>query len=263
MGRRRPDVRTLDALPRGGARAVDLAGHLLGLRNAPPGAVRRHGPPARAGARPAAGRLRDPRRHRRDRLRRVAARRRHDRGGETRRDQRFRADQGPRRGTAGRRDERLLRTGPRRRGPDQGRGRGAGRRSALRGASGHPARHPGRLPDQCRLLHLAERPQPHRRRVFRRAGFGAGQQPAVLCFGRRAVVLAVLRPGDGQELPHRIARHSGLLVEHPDVATSSSRTSGASCSKSGKAATAARWRRSPPDLRSCSSRSSSLRYSNK
>ena len=33
----------------GGARAVDLAGHLLGLRNAPPGAVRQHGPPARAG----------------------------------------------------------------------------------------------------------------------------------------------------------------------------------------------------------------------
>ena len=74
------------------------------------------------------------------------------------------------------------------------------------------------LGDQCRLLHLLQREKPHGPRLLLGTGGRVGQQRALLRAGRRAVVLAVLRAGHGQELLRRGAADAGLLVEHPHVA---------------------------------------------
>ena len=108
VGCGRPDVRAVDALPRGGARAVDRPGHLRRVRHPLPRHLRGRKPLCGQRADPAAGRLDYVGGHRRDRLRRVAALAEHDRRGETRRRQGLRPYEGAGRGVAGGRDERLL-----------------------------------------------------------------------------------------------------------------------------------------------------------
>ena len=174
VGRGRSDVRTLDALPGRGAGTVDLAGHLRRIRHAAAGAFRRYEPAGGQGADPAAGRLHHAGRHCGHRLCGLAAGPQHVRRGETDRGEGVRPDQRTYGGPAGGRDERLFQPGSRR-GPGTADG---GHGPAFRLAAGHAGRHAGRSCDQCGLLPLPERQEPHFRRL--RQDASVGQRPPFL-----------------------------------------------------------------------------------
>ena len=218
VGCRGTDLRPVDALSGRGARTVDRTGYLRSVRHALPRAAGGAESLPRRGAGAVAGRLHHAGGHRRDRLCRFAAFASAQRRGAPCGGEGFRTDQGVAGGAAGRCDERLFQSGPRKRRGHSGGGRRSRREGAFRAESGDSARDARRFRDQCRLLHLLQREKPHGPRLLLGTGGRVGQQRALLRAGRRAVVLAVLRAGHGQELLRRGAADAGLLVEHPHVA---------------------------------------------